>query len=78
MPRKAKGTESKEENLLVSAAKTIGKAAGKIAAVSGVQPQPEPGQSARAHRPNGKLAPKNKARLPRRQKKARKKAGSAM
>ena len=78
MPRKAKETESKEENLLVSAAKTIGKAAGKIAAVSGVQLPPEAGQSAHAPRPKGKLAPKNKARLPRRQKKARKKAGSAM
>ena len=76
MPRKAKETESKEDTLLVTAAKTIGKAAGKIAAVSGVQ-LPEAGQPAHAHRPKGKLAPKNKARLPRRQKKARKKAGSA-
>ena len=78
MPKKAKETESKEENLLVTAAKTIGKAAGKIAAVSGVQQRPEAGQPARAHGPKGKLAPKNKARLPRRQKKARKKAQSAM
>lgn len=76
MPKKAKETESKEENLLVSAAKTIGKAAGKIAAVSGVH-LPEAGQPAHAQRSKGKLAPKNKARLPRRQKKARKKAGSA-
>lgn len=77
MPKKAKETENQEENLLVSAAKTIGKAAGKIAAVSGVQQQPQAGQPAHAHKSKGKLAPKNKARLPRRQKKARKKAGSA-
>ena len=77
MPKKAKETESKEDNLLVSAAKTIGKAAGKIAAVSGVQSQPAAGQPAHAQRSKGKLAPKNKARLPRRQKKARQKAGSA-
>lgn len=76
MPKKAKETESHEENLLVSAAKTIGKAAGKIAAVSGVQ-LPAAGQPAHAQKSKGKLAPKNKARLPRRQKKARKKAGSA-
>jgi hypothetical protein len=74
MPKKAKETESNEESLLVTTAKTIGKAAGKIAAVSGVV-SPDAGQSART--PKGKLAPKNKARLPRRQKKAQKKARSA-
>ena len=72
MPRKKKETENKEDRLLVTAAKTIGKAAGTLAAVSGVNAKPEGGQAARVHRPKGKLAPKNKARLPRRQKKAQK------
>lgn len=77
MPKKAKETESKEDDLLVSAAKTIGKAAGKIAAASGIKLQPDTGQPSHVHKPKGKLAPKNKARLPRRQKKAQKKARTA-
>jgi len=74
MPRKAKQTEVNDDSLLVTAAKTIGKAAGKIAAVSGIQSQPE---TTPARGSEGKLAPKNKSRLPRRQKKAQKKSGSA-
>ncbi|HLK47517.1 MAG TPA: hypothetical protein VKT49_05245 [Bryobacteraceae bacterium] len=66
----AKTREPAAEGLLATAAKTIGKAAGKIAAATGVKPDPaEHPQSPK----KGKLAPKNKARLPRRQKKAQKK-----
>ena len=68
----AKKTET--ESLLVTAAKTIGKAAGKIAAATGVTPEvvepPRPGKKR-------KLAPKNKSRLPRRQKKVQKKKQAA-
>jgi hypothetical protein len=55
-----------KETTLTSAAKTIGKAAGKIASVAGVH----------ADRParTGKLPKKNKARLPRKQKKAMRKS----
>jgi hypothetical protein len=60
-----------EENLLISAAKTIGKAAGKIAAATGVQPAAA--EPPRPKKKREKLAPKNKGRLPRRRKKARKK-----
>lgn len=67
MPRKIKSPD--EESLLVSAAKSIGKAAGTIAAASGLTPKGESQPKKR----KAKLAPKNKARLPRRQKKAQKK-----
>ena len=66
----AKNRPPADESLLVSAAKTIGKAAGTIAAASGLALKPEP---AKPRKRLGKLAPKNKARLPRRQKKAQKK-----
>jgi hypothetical protein len=59
--------EPQKENVLVTTAKTIGKAAGKIAALAGAtQPQ--------ARKAKGRLPKANKARLPRRQKKAQKKA----
>jgi|SRR5690242_10440258 len=68
----AKKKEAPEqEGLLVSAAKTIGKAAGKIASVAGVTP--EAGEHPAGRKKQAKLPPKNKARLPRRQKKAQKK-----
>jgi len=68
MPPKNKPVE--QESALVSAAKTIGKAAGTIAAASGLMPKGE----SQPKKSKGRLAPKNKARLPRRQKKAQKKS----
>ena len=70
-----KGAEqSTEKSGLVAAAEAVGAAAGKVAAMVGVT----------AERPNtpptpkiGKLKPKNKSRLPRRQKKALQKAKAA-
>jgi hypothetical protein len=64
---KPKGkTEGSDEGVLVKAAKTIGTAAGKLASAAGMKPS-EP-------RKTGKLVKKNKSRLPRRQKKAARKA----
>ena len=67
-------------NVLAAAAKAIGKAAGKVAALTGAtgEPEPQPAQSARMAAPpqpktHGKLVKKDKSRLPRRQKKALKK-----
>ena len=65
MAKKKKEDESAEP-ILVTAAKTIGSAAGKIASAVGVTPP------RKVKVP--KLAKKNKAKLPRRQKKAAKKA----
>jgi hypothetical protein len=59
-------TEVSPEGTLVKAAKTIGEAAGKLATAVGVA------KPAKLRVP--KLAKKNKPRLPRRQKKAAKKA----
>ena len=59
------------DSVLMTAAKSIGAAAGKIAAAVGVSAPVEP-KAPRTRRP--KLAKKNKARLPRRQKKAVQKA----
>lgn len=62
-----------DESILVSAAKTIGTAAGKIARLAGVEPEPrEPAQSQKVP----KLAKKDKHRLPRREKKALQKSSS--
>jgi hypothetical protein len=69
MPRKTKSPE--DESLLVSAAKKIGKAAGTVAAASGLAPTSNAESQQKKNK--GRLAPKNKARLPRRQKKAQKK-----
>ena len=70
---KAEKKKNKEESGLVSAAKAIGEAAGKIAALAGVTAEPRiPAISKKIP----KLAKKNKSRLPRRQKKALKKAGN--
>jgi hypothetical protein len=62
------------EGLLVTAAKTIGKAAGKIAAATGVKPDTVELSHPQKKR---KLPSKNKSRLPRRQKKAQKKKQAA-
>ncbi len=61
--------------LLVSAAKKVGAAAGKIASLTGVAAahETEPAPKA-AHK--GKLPKKNKSRLPRREKKAQRRAPS--
>jgi hypothetical protein len=62
-----------EGSILVAAAKTVGAAAGKIAALAGVaEPAPTPAKP-KAIKPM-KLQKKNKSRLPRRQKKALRKA----
>lgn len=66
MPRK-KVEPPAEDTMLVSAAKAIGSAAGKVAHLAGVEPAPP------KHKV-GKLQPKNKKRLPRKAKKAQKKA----
>jgi hypothetical protein len=67
MPKKQKPDEKSDEPILVTAAKVIGKAAGKVAAAVGV-----PAKSQKI----AKLPKKNKSRLPRRQKKAQKKGAS--
>jgi len=69
MAKKKEETEGSSEGALVQAAKTIGEAAGKVAAAVGVaKPEPEAPKPAKPKTP--KLAKKNKSRLPRKQKKA--------
>ena len=58
-----------EDTLLVSAAKAIGTAAGKVAHIAGAAPAPPKPKK-------GKLQPKNKKRLPRKVKKAQKKTAA--
>jgi len=58
-----------EESVLVTAAKAIGRTAAKVATITGVA-HPESPKKARP----GKLVKKNKTRLPRREKKAQRKA----
>ena len=70
MAKKAKTTEEAPEGVLVKAAKEIGAAVGKVAALAGAKPEKPP----KVKIP--KLAKKNKSRLPRKEKKARKKAGA--
>lgn len=63
------------DNLLTSTAKAIGTTAGKIASLTGVAGEvPAPAQKHSAKKAH--LAKKNKHRLPRRMKKAQKKAGA--
>ena len=72
--REQNNQEEQGEGLLVGAAKTIGGLAGKVAVAVGVS---EHGTSPAAPpKKSGKLAPKNKSRLPRREKKARKKTAN--
>lgn len=69
-----KETKDSSEGALVTAAKTIGTAAGKVAAAVGVT-TPAP---AKAGKPKAaRFVKKNKARLPRKQKKAAKKVKKA-
>ena len=63
---KKKAKEESPDGVLVAAAKTIGAAAGTIAAAAGVTTPSKPKVP--------KLVKKNKTRLPRRQKKAARKA----
>lgn len=75
MAKKEK-TEESADGMLTAAAKSVGKAAGKVAAAVGVGSE----SSDAPKQPSTKvpkLAKKNKTRLPRREKKARKKAGTA-
>jgi hypothetical protein len=63
-----------DESILVAAAKTIGKAAGTVASLTGIEkPAPPPKKTSR----KPKLAKKEKAHLPRKVKKAQKKARAA-
>ena len=67
MPTKKEAIEGPEEGMLVTAAKAIGTAAGKVAKFTGVGPEPpEPAVSQKLP----KLLKKNKTKLPRREKKA--------
>lgn len=71
MARKTKIDEN-DSGALITAAKAVGSAAGKIASMVGAG-APNPAPAARA----GKLPKKNKQRLPRRQKKAMRRARNA-
>ncbi len=67
MPKKKDATEVPEEGMLITAAKAIGTAAGKVAKLAGVEPEPrEPAVSQKVP----KLSKKSKGKLPRREKKA--------
>jgi hypothetical protein len=69
-PAAAKKPKAKEpeapDSTLVSVAKAIGHAAGELALKTGIEKAPTPTPSSKIP----KLAPKNKKRLPRREKKA--------
>jgi hypothetical protein len=71
MAKKPTTSEEAPESILVTAAKGLGAAAGKVAAAVGVKAETPP-KPAKVKIP--KLAPKNKSRLPRKEKKALKKA----
>ena len=67
--------EKKSKGILVSAAEALGAAAGKVASIAGAaKPTTETADPPAAPAPKreirAKLAPKNKARLPRKEKKA--------
>jgi hypothetical protein len=67
MSKKKEATETPDESVLVTVAKAIGTAAGKVAKLAGVEPEPrEPAVSQKVP----KLSKKNKSKLPRREKKA--------
>lgn len=70
----AKPKQKAKEGGLVSAAKALGVAAGKVAALAGVTAEPEAPVVRKVSTKIPKLAKKNKSRLPRRQKKAAQKA----
>lgn len=64
MPKKKPTIETPDESVLVTAAKAIGTAAGKVARLAGASPE-----SARSQK-IPKLSKKSKGKLPRREKKA--------
>jgi hypothetical protein len=67
MPKKKETTETPDESVLVTVAKAIGTAAGTVAKLAGVEPEPrEPAVSQKVP----KLSKKSKSKLPRREKKA--------
>ena len=69
--KKAPPEKGAEESIAVTAAKVIGTAAGKAASLVTAAPEnPQPAKSQKI----GKLPKKNKARLPRRLKRAKQKA----
>jgi hypothetical protein len=70
MPKKKETAENPENNMLVSAAKAIGTAAGKIAKLAGVAPEGAPAKSQKIP----KLTKKSKNKLPRREKNAAQKS----
>jgi hypothetical protein len=71
----AKETKDASEVALVTAAKTIGTAVGKVAAAVGITTH----APVKAGKPKvARLAKKNKARLPRKQKKTAKKVKKAL
>jgi hypothetical protein len=76
MAKREKNPQEHSQGLLVETAKAIGGLAGKLAhAVGAGESHPATGDdSAGSQEKRGKLQPKNKSRLPRRQKKAQKKA----
>jgi hypothetical protein len=72
MAKKSTTAEETPESVLVTAAKGLGTAAGKVAALAGVKAEPAPPAKPKTT----KLAVKNKSRLPRKHKKALKAAES--
>jgi len=77
MAKKDKPEES-TDGVLTTAAKKLGKAAGKVAAAVGATPETSDTGAPSVKQPSTKvpkLKKKNKNRLPRREKKARQKAG---
>ena len=78
MAKKKEEQEQPAEGALATVAKAVGKAAGKVAKVVGAG---EPAAEAAPAKPKKvkipKLAPKNKSRLPRKQKKALQKQNAA-
>lgn len=73
--REQKNPDEHAEGLLVGAAKAIGSVAGKLAHAVGAGESHQAAGGGSGAKP-GKLQPKNKSRLPRREKKARKKAAN--
>jgi hypothetical protein len=66
-----------EDSVLTATAKAIGKAAGKVASLAGVEPAPAPAPPHTISMKPPKLQKKNKHRLPRWEKKAKQKAAAA-
>jgi hypothetical protein len=68
-------SDKPHDNLLTSTAKAIGTTAGKLASLAGAA-ESAPARARRHSEKRAKLAKKNKHRLPRRMKKAQKKAAA--